>query len=155
MTETSNNNPAGQGSRSSSYGDNRGGGGRGPSGGGGGSRSYGGNREGGYSGGGGGGRSYGGGNRDGGYGGGGRGGDSKDGGRGGNRRFTRRKVCQFSLEGTEWIDYKDVRRLRRYITERGKILPRRVTGTSAFYQRMLCQAIKRARILALLPFKAE
>jgi len=70
------------------------------------------------------------------------------------RRFPRRKVCAFCAEKIEVIDYKDVKRIRRFITEQGKILPRRITGTCAHHQRMLTRAIKRARNLALLPFTA-
>jgi len=70
--------------------------------------------------------------------------------RGGRR--PRRKVCYFSANKFTSIDYKDVGLLRRFISERGKILPRRITGTSAKWQRQLTTAIKRARILALLPF---
>lgn len=72
------------------------------------------------------------------------------GGRRGGRR--RRKVCFFTSNGITHIDYKDVDLLKRFISERGKILPRRVTGTSAKYQRKLTVAIKRARQMALLPF---
>lgn len=68
------------------------------------------------------------------------------------RRFQRRKVCYFTLIDAEYIDYKDVETLRRFITERGKIKPRRMTGTSAKFQRLLTAAIKRARHLALLPY---
>ena len=68
------------------------------------------------------------------------------------RRFARKKVCRFCAEGIEEIDYKDVERLKNYLSERGKILPRRMTGTCAKHQRQLARAIKRARILALLPF---
>ncbi len=70
-------------------------------------------------------------------------------------RPRRRKVCFFTSNGITHIDYKDVDLLRRFISERGKILPRRVTGTSAKYQRKLTVAIKRARQMALLPFVAE
>ncbi|MFA5474040.1 MAG: 30S ribosomal protein S18 [Acholeplasmataceae bacterium] len=70
--------------------------------------------------------------------------------RGGFKR--RRKVCYFTQNKVEYIDYKDVELLRRFITERGKILPRRVTGTSAKWQRPLAIAIKRARHMALLPY---
>lgn len=73
--------------------------------------------------------------------------------RGGRSR--RRKVCYFTSNGITHIDYKDVDLLRKFISERGKILPRRVTGTSAKYQRKLTRAIKRARQMALLPFTAE
>jgi small subunit ribosomal protein S18 len=74
------------------------------------------------------------------------------GGRRGGRR--RRKVCFFTSNGITHIDYKDVDMLRKFVSERGKILPRRVTGTSAKYQRKLTVAIKRARQMALLPFVA-
>ena len=69
--------------------------------------------------------------------------------RGGMRR---KKVCQFCADKTESIDYKDVEKLRKYITERGKILPKRITGTCAIHQREVTKAIKRARIVALLPY---
>jgi small subunit ribosomal protein S18 len=69
----------------------------------------------------------------------------------GSRR-PHRKVCAFCVEKIEDIDYKEVARLRRYISERGKILPRRVTGTCARHQRRLTVALKRARHIALLPF---
>ncbi|WP_096437990.1 30S ribosomal protein S18 [Alteribacter populi] len=67
-------------------------------------------------------------------------------------RPKRRKVCYFTVNKITKIDYKDVDLLKRFISERGKILPRRVTGTSAKYQRQLTRAIKRARTMALLPF---
>ena len=70
--------------------------------------------------------------------------------RGGRR--PRRKVCYFSANKFTSIDYKDVGLLRRFVSERGKILPRRITGTSAKWQRQLTTAIKRARFLALLPY---
>ncbi len=78
------------------------------------------------------------------------------GGGGGGRRggFSRRKVCAFCVDKIEHIDYKDAGKLRRYITERGKIEPRRKTGTCARHQRRLTVAIKRARQIALLPFTA-
>ena len=66
--------------------------------------------------------------------------------------FRRRKYCRFSNEGIDEIDYKDIDTLKAYITETGKIVPSRVTGTSAKYQRQLATAIKRARYLALLPY---
>jgi len=72
--------------------------------------------------------------------------------RGGRRR---RKVCYFTANKIKTIDYKDAELLKRFISDRGKILPRRVTGTSAKYQRELTVAIKRARHMALLPFSAE
>lgn len=69
-------------------------------------------------------------------------------------RAKRRKVCFFTANGITHIDYKDVDLLKKFISERGKILPRRVTGTNAKYQRKLTIAIKRARTMALLPFVA-
>ena len=72
--------------------------------------------------------------------------------RGGMRR---KKVCQFCADKTETIDYKDVEKLKKYVTERGKILPKRITGTCAVHQREVTRAIKRARIVALLPYTAE
>ena len=70
-------------------------------------------------------------------------------------RRPKRKVCQFCVDKMDSIDYKDVVRLRRYLTERGKIAPRRSTGTCAKHQRQLCVAIKRARVMALLPYVSE
>lgn len=67
----------------------------------------------------------------------------------------RRKVCYFTSNNITRIDYKDVDLLKKFISERGKILPRRVTGTSAKWQRKLTVAIKRARIMGLLPFTSE
>lgn len=67
----------------------------------------------------------------------------------------RRKTCRFCEEKVTLIDYKDDKNLRRYVTERGKIVPRRITGTCAGHQRNLTTAIKRARMLAILPFTAE
>ena len=64
----------------------------------------------------------------------------------------RRKVCQFCADKCDWIDYKDAAKLHRYISERGKILPRRMTGTCAKHQRELAIAIKRSRAIALLPY---
>lgn len=69
-----------------------------------------------------------------------------------SRFFRRRKYCRFSAEGVEFIDYKDLNTLKNYITETGKIVPSRITGTSARYQRQLATAVKRARYLALLPY---
>ena len=66
--------------------------------------------------------------------------------------FRRKKFCRFTAEGATEIDYKDLNTLRQYITETGKIVPSRITGTKARYQRMLTQAILRARFLALLPY---
>ena len=77
----------------------------------------------------------------------------RPGGRGG--RKGRRKVCLFCVDKIDSIDYKDVARLRRFMSERAKILPRRVTGTCARHQRDLTVAIKRARQIALLPFVSE
>ena len=70
-------------------------------------------------------------------------------------RKARKKVCGFCVDKVENIDYKDIARLRRYMSERGKILPRRVTGTCAKHQRELTTAIKRARHLALMPYTCE
>ncbi|MCF6765939.1 30S ribosomal protein S18 [Thiotrichales bacterium 19S3-7] len=64
----------------------------------------------------------------------------------------RRKMCRFKVEGVKEIDYKDLHTLKSYITETGKIVPSRITGTSAKYQRQIATAIKRARFLALLPY---
>ncbi len=85
---------------------------------------------------------------------GGRGGRDRDrGGRGGGgRRMHRRKVCRFCIEKVDLIDFKDVKMLQNYIPERGKILPRRISGSCATHQRMLAEAIKRARNIALLPY---
>ena len=68
------------------------------------------------------------------------------------RFFRRRKFCRFTAEGVSQIDYKDLDTLKAYITETGKIVPSRITGTQAKYQRQLATAIKRARYLALLPY---
>ncbi len=70
-------------------------------------------------------------------------------------RKGRKKVCNFCVDHVETIDYKDVAKLRRFISERAKILPRRVTGTCAYHQRELTTAIKRARQVALLPYSAD
>ena len=67
----------------------------------------------------------------------------------------RKKVCQFCADKTETIDYKDIEKLKKYVTERGKILPKRITGTCAVHQREVTRAIKRARIVALLPYTAD
>jgi small subunit ribosomal protein S18 len=97
----------------------------------------------------------------GGNGGGGPGGDRGDrggdrgggaGGSGGGRFSRRKKFCRFTAEGVKYIDYKDLATLKGYITETGKIVPSRITGTKSFYQRQLAVAIKRARFLALLPY---
>ena len=68
------------------------------------------------------------------------------------RRFSRKRYCRFTAEGIKEIDYKDLDLLKQYVTETGKIVPSRITGTSARYQRQLATAIKRARYLALLPY---
>jgi small subunit ribosomal protein S18 len=104
----------------------------------------------------------------GGHGGGGRGGDRGDrpergdregghGGAGGQRRpfFRRKKTCPFSGAGAPKIDYKDVKLLQRFISERGKIVPSRITAVSTKKQRLLANAIKRARFMALLPYVVE
>ena len=69
-----------------------------------------------------------------------------------SRFFRRRKFCKFTAEGATEIDYKDLGTLRQYITETGKIVPSRITGTKTRYQRQLGTAIKRARFLALIPY---
>jgi small subunit ribosomal protein S18 len=69
--------------------------------------------------------------------------------------FRRRKVCKFTADGIEYIDFKDVNLLKQYVPERGKVLPRRISGTSSRHQRMLAKAIKRARHIALLPYDAD
>lgn len=71
------------------------------------------------------------------------------------KRMNKKKVCQFCVDKAEAIDYKDANKLRKYVTEKGKMLPRRMTGVCAKHQRMLAEAVKRARIVALLPFKGE
>ena len=68
------------------------------------------------------------------------------------RFYRRRKFCRFTAEGVTEIDYKDLDTLKNYITETGKIVPSRITGTSAKYQRQLARAVKRARALAFLPY---
>jgi small subunit ribosomal protein S18 len=70
-------------------------------------------------------------------------------------RRGKKRVCSFCVDGVKHIDYKEIGKLRRYITERGKILPRRISGNCASHQRQLTIAIKRARHVALLPFTAE
>src|SRR5919199_1210116 len=74
---------------------------------------------------------------------------------GGGRRMHRRKVCGFCREKIDLIDYKDMKLLQGFIPERGKILPRRISGTCATHQRMLAEAIKRARNIALLPYATD
>lgn len=71
------------------------------------------------------------------------------------RKPSKKKVCAFCVAGEKTIDYKDVAKIRKYITEKGKILPRRQTGVCAFHQRELCTAIKRARNIALLPYVGD
>lgn len=71
------------------------------------------------------------------------------------KRFSRKKVCVFCQEKATVIDYKDVAKLKKFVTESGKMLPRRMSGTCAKHQRELSKAIKRARIADLLPFKGE
>ena len=89
------------------------------------------------------------------------GGDDRRGGpggqQGGKKKFfyRRKRVCKFCVEKIEYIDFKDVKTLQQFIPERGKILPRRISGTCALHQRKLQNAIKRARIAALLPFPAD
>jgi small subunit ribosomal protein S18 len=90
------------------------------------------------------------------------GGDDRRGGpgggpQGGKKKFfyRRKRVCKFCVEKLEYIDYKDIKTLQQFIPERGKILPRRISGTCALHQRKLQNAIKRARIAALLPFTAD
>ncbi|MFK7865067.1 MAG: 30S ribosomal protein S18 [Pseudohongiellaceae bacterium] len=68
------------------------------------------------------------------------------------RYFRRRKFCKFTAEGTVEIDYKDLETLKAYVSETGKIVPSRITGTKARYQRQLATAVKRARYLALIPY---
>ena len=68
------------------------------------------------------------------------------------RYFRRKKFCKFTADGVDSIDYKDLATLKNYITETGKIVPSRITGTKSFFQRQLATAIKRARFLALLPY---
>ena len=78
------------------------------------------------------------------------------GGRGGGRgRMRRRKVCRFCVDKVDIIDFKDVKLLQNFIPERGKILPRRISGVCTAHQRMLTEAIKRARNIALLPYTAD
>ncbi len=69
--------------------------------------------------------------------------------------FTRKKVCRFCVDKDLTIDYKDVKTLRNFVSERGKIIPRRIVGTCATHQRQLCEAIKRARQIALLPYSGN
>ena len=82
----------------------------------------------------------------------GRGGMRRGGGYGGKRRS---KFCYYCVEKAEKVDYKEVEKLRKYISERGKIVPRRISGSCAKHQRQLTEAIKRARFMALLPFSLD
>ena len=69
-----------------------------------------------------------------------------------SRFYRRRKFCRFTAEGVTEIDYKDIEMLKQYVSETGKIVPSRITGTKARYQRQLAKAVKRARYIALIPF---
>ena len=71
------------------------------------------------------------------------------------RRLPKKKVCVFCVDKVEEINYKDVAKLRKFVTEKGKIVPRRMSGVCAKHQRMLATAIKRARVMGLLPYDAE
>lgn len=71
------------------------------------------------------------------------------------KRFPRRKVCAFCVDKIDYIDYKDAKRLRKYVSERGKIVPRRISGNCAAHQRLLTTALKRARVIALIPYTTE
>lgn len=82
-------------------------------------------------------------------------GGERTGGGGGKMRKPKKRVCNFCIDKVEHIDYKDVNKLRRFITERGKIIPRRISGNCAKHQRQLTLAIKRARNIAFLPFTTE
>jgi small subunit ribosomal protein S18 len=77
------------------------------------------------------------------------------GGPGGRKFFRRKKVCKFTVEKIDTISYRDVRLLQQFVSDRGKIIPRRLTGTSAPFQRKLTKAIKQARAIALLPYAAK
>lgn len=72
-----------------------------------------------------------------------------------DKKRSKKRVCSFCVDKVEHIDYKEVNRLRRYLTERGKILPRRISGNCAVHQRQVTLAIKRARQIALLPYTSE
>ena len=67
----------------------------------------------------------------------------------------RRKVCQFCVDKSEFVDYKDTVKLKKFLSERSKILPRRTTGTCAYHQRLLTEAVKRARQVALIPYVSD
>ena len=71
------------------------------------------------------------------------------------KRPVKRKVCNFCVDKIEHIDYKDISKLRKFTTEKGKIIPRRTSGACAMHQRILSEAIKKARIVALMPFRSE
>jgi len=71
------------------------------------------------------------------------------------RLFSRKKICRFCVDKELHIDYKDQKTLRNYVTERGKIIPRRILGTCATHQRQLCSAVKKARQIALLPYSGN
>lgn len=77
--------------------------------------------------------------------------------RGGGKKFfyRRKRVCKFCVEKIEYVDFKDTKLLQQFIPERGKILPRRISGTCALHQRKLSIAIKRARVMALIPFTTD
>jgi small subunit ribosomal protein S18 len=81
--------------------------------------------------------------------------ESSGGGGGRGPKRQHRKVCSFCVEKVHYIDYKEISRLRRFVSDRGKILPRRVTGTCARHQRPLTTALERARAIALLPYTTE
>jgi small subunit ribosomal protein S18 len=83
------------------------------------------------------------------------GGSGGPGGPGGRKFFRRKKVCKFTVEKIDSISYRDVRLLQQFVSDRGKIIPRRLTGTSAPFQRKLTKAIKQARAIALLPYAAK
>lgn len=80
--------------------------------------------------------------------------EGRSGGHGGMRR-TKRKICQFCVDKVDDIDYKDLMKIRKYLSEKGKILPRRISGTCAKHQRQLTISIKRARHIALLPYSTD
>jgi small subunit ribosomal protein S18 len=71
------------------------------------------------------------------------------------RSFRRQKVCKYCVDKIDAVDFKDIKRLRSFITDRGKIIPRRISGNCALHQRQLATAIRRARSIAMLPFAAE
>lgn len=84
-----------------------------------------------------------------------RGGGGRDGRGGRGMRRARRKICQFCVDKVDSIDYKDLMKIRKFLSEKGKILPRRITGCCAKHQRQLTVAIKRARHIALLPYTTD